>query len=145
SGATKTRRCSLDNNDPTSKTQRKALEKNNVREEDVLFWNFFRIFGINPSKVKTNEGLEWLEHTEELINICTDLKVIIIFGKGQAWNRMFYFQNHRKIPIISSPHPSDLGMQDGDIKKDRHKAQVRLDAAWKIAKEIVDSSQMERK
>jgi uracil-DNA glycosylase len=129
SGAEKgEKECSVWNNkDDTSINQRKIIEKYEIKKEDLLCWNFYGSFGIK--KFTSGPQKIWLTHTENLINQCPNLKVIIIFGK-RAWEGMFYYQNTRHIYLISAPHPSSRGMN-------QFKAEKRLDAAWKLAKKLI--------
>ena len=131
SGAEKgEKECSVWNNDdPTSRRQLKYLKKYKLddKRDEILFWNFYGSFGIK--KFTSGPQKIWLTHTENLINQCPNLKVIIVFGE-HAWKGMFFYENTRHIHLIPSPHPSPLGMN-------QFKAEDRLDAAWKLAKELI--------
>lgn len=45
---------------------------------------------------------------------------------------MYYFNNIKKIPIITAPHPSRRGMTQPN-------AEEKLNFAWKSAKQIIDA------
>ncbi len=131
SGAVISETCSIwSNNDPTAERQRVMLKKYKVTEEELLCWNFFGCFNVEINKIKKADKIFWSKRLENLIKLCPSIKVIIVFGK-LAWDGMYYFNNIRKIPIISSPHPSRRGMTQIN-------AEDKLNFAWKSAKQILD-------
>lgn len=131
SGAVISETCSVwSNNDPTAERQRVMLKKYKVTEEELLCWNFFGSFNVDINKIKNADKIFWSKQLENLIKLCPSIKVIIVFGK-LAWDGMYYFNNSRKIPIISSPHPSRRGMTQIN-------AEDKLNFAWKSAKQISD-------
>ena len=131
SGAEVSKTCSVWNNDdPTAEKQRFMLKKHKVKEEELLCWNFYGSFNVDIDHIKNSDKIFWAIQLEELIKLCPSIKVIIVFGK-KAWDGMYYFNNTKKIPIITAPHPSRKGMTQPN-------AEVKLNFAWKSAKQIID-------
>ena len=134
SGAEKTETCSVwKNNDPTSMMQLKFLKKYELdkKKNEILFWNFYGCFDLTISKMKKNDNLYWLTKVKELLALCPKIKVIIVFGVP-AWKGMYYFYNKSFIKLVPAPHPSKRGMT-------QYNAEIRLDSAWKIAKDLIKS------
>ncbi|MAH89389.1 MAG: hypothetical protein CMJ06_05055 [Pelagibacterales bacterium] len=132
SGAEDTRTCTVwENNDDTSKNQLKYIKKYKLdkKKEEILFWNFYGSFDLQMKNMKEKENIFWLKQTEKLLDLCPNVKVIIIFGTD-AWHGMYYFKLKKKIYIIPSPHPSRRGMLQRD-------ADARLDNAWKSAAKLI--------
>ena len=107
------------------------LKKYKVEEKELLCWNFFGSFNVDIDHIKNSDKIFWAIQLEELIKLCPSIEVIIVFGK-KAWDGMYYFNNIKKIPIITAPHPSRRGMTQPN-------AEEKLNFAWKSAKQIIDA------
>ena len=49
SGAEDSRVCSIDNNDQTSRNQKKAIKNAGIDTNNIVFWNFFASFDIGKN------------------------------------------------------------------------------------------------
>ncbi|MDA7688339.1 hypothetical protein N8753_01380 [Pelagibacteraceae bacterium] len=127
SGAERSLKCSLNNNDPTARRQRDEIKKVNISEDRILMWNFYAAFDLTINK---KNNLFWASQIDELIEILPNLKVIVVFGK-KTWEGMFNIKNLKKITILSAPHPSNRGMNDDG-------ASEKLPLTWKSVQEIID-------
>ena len=128
SGAEDSQVCSIENNDQTSRNQKKAIMNAGINTNDIVFWNFYAPFGIDKNfKIKSQE--KWAEEIVKLIGLMPNLKVVLACGKD-AQKGMKFVELDKDITLIESPHPSYLSfLHPGNEDK--------LKIAWKQALDII--------
>ena len=127
-GAKKSGKCSIDNDDPTARRQKKIINEVGVGRTEIVFWNFFASYDAGKDRGAVSQE-KWADELEGLIELMPNLEVILVFGT-EAWQGMRFVKLKKSINLIAAPHPSDLGVR-------RPGAEDRLKRAWERAENII--------
>jgi hypothetical protein len=125
SGAERSRKCSLDNDDPTAKLTLRIVTKVGIKREQIVFWNFYAAY-----KSERNRKF-WARELEGLIKEMPKLRAIVAFG-DEAWRGMRDVDLRKGIALLGARHPSNRG-----CNPDTEEAEQELTRVWSRAKALL--------
>ena len=122
SGAVKSRKTDIDNDDPTAKRQKEIISSIGIDRKDIVFWNFFAAY-----EAVGGDYEYWGKQLTDLIKILPNLKVVLAFG-DKAWRGVRELSLPTGVMLIGAPHPSNRACNANP------RAVGQIKAAWARAK-----------
>ena len=126
SGAERSRKVSLDNDDPTARRMLRIDTSVGIEREQIVLWNFYAAY-----KSEKKNRKFWAGELQRLIEVMPKLKAIIAFG-DDAWRGMRDVDLRNGITLMGARHPSNRGCKPNVEEAERELTQV-----WRRAKALL--------